>query len=467
MADLDAARSAKAVQHVMNATGTHSHPVYVVGVNAGHFMGQMLKATETQMPTRFLREAKLKIETLPSIHQNIKCFAPQVSSLQDVEPIENDESLKGLRLKSDQRRLKIKTESDSAVFMEEDADVDLSEDPLGDCLKRNGWGASQVDAMSLQVKKGFVSRKVAKARGVSQEPLLEMGEYALGELCPQGNEEVAPVNAALAGPMVNAMQKTKQINKDERLDGLTLPKCLMMTGWSEQKVDAMTKDVQRKFVAKKVSLERNVPVKQLEMYSDDELASMCPLAKKDNSATQVKLVTRLMKDRTYPPTIFAHMPRNSIGEVDIAKSMCQLKQQNVRTAEVQSYPKRVSALNLVAHGFSEANAHLIMDAWKGKDILNENGFFVENPTQPNAEWRTALLPIQHEIGGVDEDVSAIDDVVRSLYAESNMISDHTSKILDFCEGKELKDDDDHSLKLHQRFQLNSQCKLTQASIQNV
>merc|ERR1719335_61415 len=161
------------------------------------------------------------------------------------------------------------------------------------------------------------------------------------------------------------MEKVEKTDETQMIDGLTLADCLVLTGWPQNQVDAMTTEVQRRFVAKKVSVESSIPTTELTKYNNDELASMCPLTKrKSRAAAQVQLVTKLMEDRTYPPTIFVHMPRDSVGEVQIAKSMCQLEHQNVRTAELQVYPKRASIRSLVDYGFSEANAQKIIDAWK-------------------------------------------------------------------------------------------------------
>eukprot|EP00746_Dinoflagellata_sp_MGD_P010555 gnl/MRDRNA2_/MRDRNA2_121831_c0_seq1.p1 gnl/MRDRNA2_/MRDRNA2_121831_c0~~gnl/MRDRNA2_/MRDRNA2_121831_c0_seq1.p1 ORF type:complete len:694 (+),score=140.47 gnl/MRDRNA2_/MRDRNA2_121831_c0_seq1:168-2249(+) len=540
---LDSARIAKAVQHVMDKHLAHDLPVFVIGVQAGRFMAQMLKPTQTQMPDRLLAKAELKKELLPSIHKSIKCFAPQLSALQVAVASELESpQKKGLvrgrsgwatqkeiddereeqRLeaeaaataasyeaaadwnslqvrKKEQLREDFKTEM-VAVAQEElirnkvRAGRELSEigevqivdrtkaigevveekgevveekrivkpDPLGDCLKSSGWAAAKVDQMSDMVKRGFVSKKLARHVEIDRTSLLAMQDDELAQMCMKSShDKVAPLHGALSGPSTVRADTHKNDNMEqpEKFIG-TLADCLMTTGWSFKQVDKMNNELQRKFVSKKVSTDRNIKVTELAKYSDDDLASMCPVAraKKVQSDTDVEFVTKLVDDLSYPPTIFVHMPRDSQVALNIAKSMCQLRQRKVRTAEVQAHPKRVTLLSLVKAGFSEDDAKKIIEAWTASEVLNSKGFLYQNP-EIDDSWLKALDGVRNEIVSIDEDTSVIDDVVRMLYAASNMIAEHTSTIIDFCEGKDIKIDHADAMRLERRFLFNSECKL--------
>lgn len=479
LSDLDPARAAKAVQHVMGKTGTQSLPVYVIGVQAGQILSQMLKPLETQMPPRLLRQAELTKKLLPSVHQSIQCLAPQLSALQVVA---QDNQRKAI--------VRGKGEVESIQSAGRELAEKTSEDPLGDCLKVSGWEKGKVDKMSNVVKRGFVSKKLSRAVGVEEKKLLQKDDMELARMCLESAHHVKPVSGALAG---DPKREKKDKRKHKKGFEGTLADCLVEIGWPRGKVDAMNTDVQRKMITKKVSVKSNIAMTKLEQYNETQLAALCPLPDKnaDKQSSQVQFDTKLMEDRTYPPTIFAHMPRNSKNEVNIAKSMCQLKQKNVRTAEVQAHPKKVTIPLLVTtFGFSEWAATGIIKVWEEKNVLNEKGFLSKNPLEENdiegdesndPEWVIALRIIKDEMdkspggGGADREQlrslgtgnSVMDDVVKTVYAESNMIAEHTGTIIDFCEGKDISHVVHDELSLERRFPLNKECKVTYSAMNQV
>eukprot|EP01004_Peranema_trichophorum_P005505 NODE_4362_length_1179_cov_53.969697_g3853_i0.p1 GENE.NODE_4362_length_1179_cov_53.969697_g3853_i0~~NODE_4362_length_1179_cov_53.969697_g3853_i0.p1 ORF type:complete len:348 (+),score=65.73 NODE_4362_length_1179_cov_53.969697_g3853_i0:58-1101(+) len=156
-------------------------------------------------------------------------------------------------------------------------------------------------------------------------------------------------------------------------------------------------------------------------------------------AIEVQIMGTLdeMISKSFPPTLFTHMPRDSRMANIIHKNMETLKSHAVRSAEIKVHPMPLSP-DFFSNRVPEISPPLsaaIYKALVNASYLNEKGFLIEDPR--GTKWREVLRKSIPELKDTNmkPDESAIPEVMNVAYARHEIVARFMNERLQWFETK--------------------------------
>ncbi|KAL4426995.1 hypothetical protein ABPG77_009556 [Micractinium sp. CCAP 211/92] len=139
-------------------------------------------------------------------------------------------------------------------------------------------------------------------------------------------------------------------------------------------------------------------------------------------------------DRPFPPTIFVHMAERDPSKAEtVAAALGVLKESGTPAAEIRVGPRPCTPEFLQRSPLiPQKMARSIVDALTEAGLLDEGGYFIEDPRRTGKQWRDLLKPLVGELS-LEADVSQVAELFNVAYARHELIGDTTDVSLAWLE----------------------------------
>ncbi|KAI8462388.1 MAG: hypothetical protein J3K34DRAFT_189448 [Monoraphidium minutum] len=176
----------------------------------------------------------------------------------------------------------------------------------------------------------------------------------------------------------------------------------------------------------------------LALAAELKLDGVCSEIMASHSVDEAALLAKTAFGR-YPPTAFAHMPRDARTARGVAENARVLKEQGVPVKVVEVHPVAVTAEWLAARvpELAPPLAGAVVAALAKADMLGPDGMLKADPRQ--TAWRDAVRAAP---GGAAlptaADASGLSEVLNVAWARHEIASSPLSEVLDFFEASKAQ-----------------------------
>lgn len=139
-------------------------------------------------------------------------------------------------------------------------------------------------------------------------------------------------------------------------------------------------------------------------------------------------------DRPFPPTLFVHMAERDPSKAEtVAAALALLKEAGTPAVEIRVGPRPCTPEFLQRSPLiSQQVARSIVDALSEAGLLDEAGYFDEDPRRTAKQWRELLKPLVGDLS-LEADVSPVAELFNVAYARHELVGDTTDVSLAWLE----------------------------------
>lgn len=140
----------------------------------------------------------------------------------------------------------------------------------------------------------------------------------------------------------------------------------------------------------------------------------------------------------FPPTVFVHMARDRHTAEMVKKDMQKLQELNVPHKEFQINPASISSTFFSDRidGVTPAMSECLRDALKSGRHLDDSDRVLQNPRDPDFDWRSAFhkgCPDACLSDSLEADRLPLSEVMNVAYAAHELVADSIVEVLQWLE----------------------------------
>ncbi|KAL4457969.1 hypothetical protein ABPG75_012834 [Micractinium tetrahymenae] len=139
-------------------------------------------------------------------------------------------------------------------------------------------------------------------------------------------------------------------------------------------------------------------------------------------------------ERPFPPTLFVHMAERDPSKAEtVTQALAVLKEAGTPAAEIKVGPRPCTPEFLQRSPLiPQKMARDIVDTLTEAGLLDEAGYFKEDPRRTGWQWRELLQPVVGQLS-LEADVSQVAELFNVAYARHELIGDTTGVALAWLE----------------------------------